>query len=233
MWNRKSILFLCILVWFVSPPTALCQNAKNALINPVEIHISPDSTGVRVTSIPLSPQPVKRRLPDTVSMQITSDGEPLTATFLNPGLPTRCWVRYSFSGTCWNWRIRKPGNYAGKILTCSINSNVCVLIDFRQFDRLRRTDGSNEYLDAYYALSDPNTNIQNLNWISPSVLNGHDLNIPQSPNQPYWWALWQEIGVIDQTTSADYKDNAVIAIKLNNQGVWLDASEIQNPLSDK
>ncbi len=230
MWNRKRIIFLCIMLWFVFPATTLCQNVQ---MNPVEIHIYPDSTGVRVTSIPLSPQPIKSHLPDTASMQISSDGEPVMLPFFSPEPSTRCWLRYSFSGTCWNWRIRKPGKYGGKILTCSIKSNVCVIIDFRQFDRLRRTNGSDEYLDASYALSDPNTSIENLNWMSPAQLNGQNLNIPQSPNQWYWWALWQEIGVIDQTTSADYKDNAVITIKLHNQGVWVDGSPIQNPLSDK
>lgn len=230
MWNRKSILFLCLLLWFVFPSTALCQSAQ---INPVEIHISPDSTGVRVTSIPLSPQPIKSRLPDTTSMQTTSDGETLALPFFSSGLPTRCWVRCSFSGTCWNWRIRKPGNYAGKILTGSIQSNICVLMDFRNFDRLRRTGGSDERLDTYYALSAPDASIENLNWMSPAQLNAHDLDFPQPPTQPALWALWQEIGVTAQNTSADYRNNAVIAIKLNNQGVWVDSSEIQNPLSDK
>ena len=230
MWNSKRVVFLCLMLWFVFPATAFCQNSK---ISPVTIHISPDSTGVRVTSIPLSAQPIRNRLPDTTSMQISSDVEPLILPFFSPVPSTRCWVQYNFSGTCWNWRIRKPGNYAGKILTCSIQSIICVQIDFRQFDRLRRTNGSDEYLDAYYALSNPNTKIENLNWMSPDQLNGHDLNIPQSPNRPYMWALWQKIGVIDQTTSADYKDNAVIAIKLNNQGVWVDSSETQNLLIGK
>lgn len=233
MWNRKSILFLCLLLWFVFPSTALCQGSQ---INPVKIYISPDSTGVRVTSIPLSPQPVKIRLPNADSMQTTSDGESLTLPFLSPEPPTRCWVRFSFSGTCWNWRIRKPGNYTGKILTGSIQSNLCVLIDFRNFDRLRRTGGSDERLDTYYALSAPDASIANLSWMSPSELNAHDLDFPQPPTQPAWWALWQEIGVSAQNTSADYRNNAVIGIKLHNQSVWVDSvdsSEIQNPLSDK
>jgi len=218
MWNRKSVLFLCLLLWFVSPSIALCQSGQ---INPVKIYLTPDSTGVRVTSVPPSLHPA-HIVPSRIDRgKNTSGDQPTQGSILAPTSDAQ-WVSLHVSGTQWDWRARKPGTYAGKVLVGSIQSNGEVLIDFWGFGKLENPNGADNALETYYAVAPPTARIDDLGWMDPDQLNAFDMRLNQSDPVSATWALWQRIVVGNSAPASEFEGKATISIKLQNLAPFVD-----------
>jgi hypothetical protein len=219
MWSRLSALLSCVLLLLVSCPHAFCQTQQG---KPIKGFLSVDSTGIQTTQVSTSMEPVRIGLSGSEPKMGTSGGETAPGSIQLKTLSKCHWVRFHFSGTRWKWLVRKPGSYAAKTLTGCIRSNGEILVDFCRFNRLRCSDGSEDFLETYYAISSPNFGIGELTWMTPNELNNYQMHLGGSPIVPYLWALWQKI-VVDKTAkAAEFQDKGIISIKLLNNGIWIE-----------
>lgn len=230
MRYRKIILFLCILPWFVSTSTTFCQTSQ----------------AVRVRGFYANDSLKVRAYQDTVFLHSAGIGSPGIVPGKSAGVgvqvqpsvipldPNKCqWIRFHFSGTCWNWFIRKPGTYSGQVLVGSIQSNGKVLVEFKRFNNLECTDGSGGHLQTFYAVSSPSCNIGDLSWKNPDQFNAYCIHFNKPPLVPALWALWQKLLVGNSTHSAEFKDDGTICIQLLNNDIWIDGLNIEQFLLDQ
>ena len=222
MWHRKRIhLFLSILILLIFKSSVFCQSTQ---LTPIKGFLSADSASVKAGQVSRIGQPVGIGLSRDNSRRIMPSREPLqTGHPLDISPPDCQWVRFHFSGTCWNWFIRKPGTYGGQVLTSSIQSNGKVLMEFKRFNKLLCTDGSGEQMETFYAVSPLSSNINDLTWMSLDQLNNYCMHFNPPPLVPVPWALWQKVVVGNSAPSAEFKDDGTICIQLINNDVWIDS----------
>jgi hypothetical protein len=214
---RKSLLPLCILLLLLSCPYAFGQ-LRTA--TPIRGILSVDSAGVKTTQFSGFEDPTRIGV---------SGPEPVTQPFgagYAPGYnnsPKCQWVRYHFSGTQWQWFIRKPGCYAAKSLDACVESNGRVCIDFGGFAKLRACDNSGDQLDIYYGVSAPNCQVGGVNWMNCNQMNNYYIALFGYSYVSYSWALWQKICVEQCDNAAEYEDKGYIVIDLLNIYPWVES----------
>jgi hypothetical protein len=218
MWRRKSLLFWCTLLLLITSSSVFCQTHQPA---PIKASLSADSLGVRATQITKARHPARIGVPSVGLERTMTPSQLLQGPLLAPEAESQ-WVKLHFSGTAWNWYMRKPGTYAGEILTGSVESNGKVSVGFERFNELRCTDGSGQSLDTYYAISPPGHTIGKLKWIEPYELNAFDLYFEGVPVVPAGWALWQKVVVENSAPAAEFQDGAFISVSLLNQSEWIE-----------
>ncbi len=181
-----------------------------------------DSAGVRTIQISPYMDPIRIGLSGDLPETTAAGGQVAPGYVPSP----KCqWVRFHFSDTKWQWLLRKPGNYAAKVISGWVQSNGLVLVAFRDFGRLRCTDGSGECLETYYAVSPPAYGIEQLTWMTPQQLNTHYMYV-HPPTVPYAWALWQKIFVDVSNRAAEFSDDAFVTINLVHNEIWIETQEV-------
>jgi hypothetical protein len=227
MWSRKSMLMWTVLLLLVYSPSALCESQQRA---PIKGVLTVDSTGVSTTQISTSKESSRIGLSRFRTTQSTAGGYIAPNYILPVTEDDSQWVSCSFSGTEWSWFVRKPGSYAAKALSVTIESNGGVLIDFENFDQLLCTDGSGEVLETRYAVSPPTSVIEDLTWMTPQELNNYQMHFDDPPLVQTTWVLWQKITVDNSTKAAEFEDQVKICFVLLNNFTWMESVEIdQNP----
>jgi len=221
MWHRKTILFLCILLFFSPFSETLSQSGQ---VVPIKAFLSADSAGVKAGQTPRPISPGRNGVPIIRLEKSTSGRDILRGPALSPTSESQ-WVRLRLSGTELEWLMRKPGTYAGKVLVGSIESNGEVSVRFQLFGELLLADGSKKRLKTYYAISAPTSGIGQVTWINPDELNNYNLHFDEHPIVPATWALWQKIEVGDSAPSAEYEDQGIISIELLNNDTWIEPTE--------
>lgn len=222
MWSRKSMLIWCILLLLLFYPVEFCQAQRSA---PIKGYLSVDSTGVRTTQISTSMESARIGL-SSPRLSTSRPGGYIAPDYSLPvALQEVQWVIFHFSASEWTWFVRKPGEYASKVLTGSIESNGGVLVDFENFDPLLCTDGSGQVLETHYAVAPVVYQAGDLTWMTPQELNSYQINLDEPPIVPATWALWQRVVVDNSAKAAEFEDDGFISILLLNNLVWIEIKE--------
>ncbi|EQB64113.1 MAG: hypothetical protein RBG1_1C00001G1692 [candidate division Zixibacteria bacterium RBG-1] len=138
------------------------------------------------------------------------------------------WVRWSITGTRWDWFVRKPGCYAADCIGFTIASNYDVDILYAGFDDLlyQGTGGVTLTIPVWYAtwnLGTPPPPASD-EWIPAALMNGKDILIPDSEqlHQGLSAKLWNKICVQQSNSACEYEDDAVVVIELKRIKPWID-----------
>lgn len=142
------------------------------------------------------------------------------------------WIEWNFSGTRWDWFVRKPGNYAADCLTFVIKSNQAVTIDFHSFADLEAEDpkpDQDRFIEIFYCF-DPPGGVPPLKtnpiWIPAADLN-LDVNwfyIDDSPalHEGMQFKFWNYIHVEECNSACEYQNDAFVTLTLECQKDWID-----------
>jgi hypothetical protein len=215
----KRVVHPFILFLLLFPCVVFCQTPQAVRVRGF---YASDSLRAKAYQAPVPLSPSRISLPGLVPDRTADVGTPV-----QPSNDPKCqWIRFHFSGTSWNWFVRKPGTYGGQVLVGSIQSNGKVLMEFERFNKLLCTDGSCEQVETFYAVSPPNSNISDLNWMDPDQLNAYCMHFTRPPLVPVPWALWQKVVVENCTRAAEFKDDGTICIQLLNNHTWIDGVSI-------
>jgi hypothetical protein len=145
------------------------------------------------------------------------------------------WIEWDFSGTRWDWFVRKPGNYAANCMTWWISSNQEVTIDFHEFGPLVAVDpkipDQDMEIEIYYCF-DPPGGVPPLKtdpiWIPAPALNDEDnwFHIEDSYDFHYgtFFKFWNYIHVERCNSACEYQDDAWVTLTLECQKPWIDRS---------
>ena len=227
---RGSILLLLSnLLLFIFSSSVFPQTDKTAFIKKSILADSIESKAIKsqLARPPLQLHPSLIHLDTNAFSEAKRRGE----IQLSPS--NAQWVSFHLSSTQWDWCIRMPGTYAGRVLVGSIQSNGKVLLYFEGFGDLDNSHSSEYPLEIYYALADPVTPIEELRWMKPTELNAFGLGSDPTSIAPVTWTLWQKILVKEYTPASEFSDNAVISIQLPNNSPWMEIENFKQEVSDK
>src|SRR3990172_12826519 len=136
------------------------------------------------------------------------------------------WVRWSITGTRWDWFVRKPGCYAADCIGFTIASNYSVDILYSGFDDLvyQDTGGGTLTIPVWYAVWGLGTPPPDSLWIPAASLNGLDIFIPDSKDLHYGIShkLWNKICTVPSNSASEYEDDAWVVIELKKIKIWID-----------
>lgn len=139
------------------------------------------------------------------------------------------WMSYKFSGTHWEWYVRKPGDYFADCIQFMLASNGDVGINFSGFGDLEYEEGLeysvNPYITTFYtavAGKDPNELPCPESWVPAGELNG-DHVVPDSRelHDGYYYRLWNRIVVEPCNSASTYSNSGTITFTLLNQKDWI------------
>jgi hypothetical protein len=144
------------------------------------------------------------------------------------------WIEWDFTGTRWDWFVRKPGNYAANCLTWWISSNQEVVVDFRGFGPL--VPESLKYvgqppIDIWYTF-DPPVPLPpkgDPRWISATALNDslNWFHIPDSQvfHEGKFFKFWNYIHVVRCNSACEYQNDGFVSLTLQCQKPWIDRTD--------
>lgn len=136
------------------------------------------------------------------------------------------WLWFDVSGTRWDWRIMKPGTYAGDCITFQICSNGDVGVNYEGFADLyspTTPKGCKNTIDTWYGFGTPFDPGNPANWVRAGDLNGDDDIIRQiCPGHCLTTKLWTKVQVDTCNSACEYEDTALITLTLLNQKCWVD-----------
>lgn len=128
------------------------------------------------------------------------------------------WIEFSISGIRYDWRVRKPGTYAGNSLTATLKSNGDLELDFEGFGNLV---GATDEIPIWYAYGEGPPG--GLNWVTAADLNGSCLiDDSEGLHSGYSFKLWNKIEVVECDSACEYEDEAKITLVLMNAKTWID-----------
>jgi hypothetical protein len=142
------------------------------------------------------------------------------------------WCNWTMSGTRWDWRVRKPGCYAGDCITATVKSNQHVLVDYHDFNDLHSESISvNPDIPIFYYSgpegATPPPNGSNL-WTRAARMNDpaewDTLFDSQELHNGIQIKLWNMICVVNCNSACEYQDHASISLQLLCQKPWIDRS---------
>lgn len=133
------------------------------------------------------------------------------------------WVDWSISGTRYDWKIRKPGEYAANSLTATLASNGDVGIQFDGFGNLYSADSMNKEIETWYAYGDGLPPVEDERWIPASALYELRALVEDSDrlHGGLDWKLWNKIKVVECNSACEYENIATITLVLDNQKIWI------------
>ena len=143
------------------------------------------------------------------------------------------WLEWDFTGTRWDWFVRKPGNYAANCLTWWLSSNQEVVMDFRNFGPLIAVDpkipDQDMEIEIYYCF-DPPGGLPPLKtsdlWIPAPAMNLEEnwLHIYDSYDLHYGWfvKIWNYIHVERCNSACEYENDSFISLTLECQKPWIE-----------
>ncbi len=140
------------------------------------------------------------------------------------------WLDWTMSGTRWDWRVRKPGFYAGDCITATIKSNQNVLVDYHDFNDLHAESVSvNPDIPIWYHVSTLGAQLPPVG--SNLWTRAADMNNPAEWDT-IWdsaalhggiqFKLWNMINVVNCNSACEYQDHGSISLKLLCQKPWID-----------
>lgn len=147
------------------------------------------------------------------------------------------WLEWDFTGTRWDWFVRKPGNYAANCLTWWLSSNQEVVMDFLGFGPLVAVDPkpdseTDKEIEIFYGFDPPaplplKDNIDF--WIPAADMNleANFYHILDSPDLHVGWfvKIWNYIHVERCNSACEYENNAFISLTLECQKDWIDRTD--------
>lgn len=157
----------------------------------------------------------------------------LTESNINNWLQNQEPTDFSFevylSATEWDWRIRKTGVFCSEVMSCSVNTNHDLLVDFEGFANFTNID-SNTQINTSYAISQlipppPNSGY----WISASDLNAADFIIPAHENKT--WNLWCRLDVTNNILPLEYENQPTITFMVPGVIDWFESEITSVPMS--
>ena len=141
------------------------------------------------------------------------------------------WIKWSMSGTRWDWRVRKPGKYGADCITATVQSNQNVLVDYHDFNDLQAESTSvNPTIPIWYYVSELGANLPAPD--DPAWTRSYDLNVVAEWDTLYdsealhnglQFKLWNMIEVVNCNSACEYQDHATISLKLLCQKPWIDS----------
>ncbi len=135
------------------------------------------------------------------------------------------WIKFSITGTRWDWRIMKPGTYAGDCITFTIWSNGDVGVDYEGFEDLYSPTSVTPYIPTWYAYGASIYDIENAGaWVRAADLNNDDDIIEDSQDLHFGWTtkLWTKVQIDSCHSACEYHDDATVTLTLLNQKCWVD-----------
>ncbi|MGQ9603539.1 MAG: hypothetical protein ACUVUU_04950 [bacterium] len=133
------------------------------------------------------------------------------------------WIKFSLTGTRWDWRVMKPGTYAGDCVTFIVCSNGDVGVDYDGFDDLYSPNACEQTIDTWYGYGASIYDVDRIGWVRAPDLNNEDDIIPeQCPGHCFTTKLWTKIQVDSCNTACEYHDDATVTLVLRNQKTWVD-----------
>lgn len=134
------------------------------------------------------------------------------------------WVDWSISGTRYDWRVRKPGEYAANSLTAFIQSNSDVEVDFEGFEDLQYqgdvAPGAEGKIETWYAYGEGGPG--GVKWIPAPAMNRAEVPDSGDLHAGISWKLWNKIKVVECNSACEYQDDAIITLVLKNLKCWID-----------
>lgn len=138
------------------------------------------------------------------------------------------WIKFTVTGTRWDWRIMKPGTYAGDCITFEICSNGDVGVDYEGFDDLySATSNCDNTIMTWYAWGRSLGDIEQRNgWVRAPDLNDDDDIIEEVCENSHCWQtkLWTKVQVDSCNSACEYHDDATVKLCLINQKCWVDSA---------
>jgi len=152
-------------------------------------------------------------------------GGPNCELILVPGVvdcPFVPCVEWSLDATEFDFYIRKPGSFASRLATMTVEANTQVNITFESFGDLIPVQASeSDPIAAFYATAPAEqTNPPEL-FLAPVAFNQQVLIIP-GDDEPHQFSLWSKIITERATTACEYHDAATITLTLENHEPWID-----------
>jgi hypothetical protein len=141
------------------------------------------------------------------------------------------WIRWSMTGTRWDWYVRKPGHYAADCISGTIASNQNVLVNYEDFgdliaeDTAKAIDDTIEVWYAVWAAGAPPP-IGDEAWRRSYMLNDpaewDTVFDSQALHNGITFKLWNRIYVSNCNSACEYQDHAYISLYLCCQKPWID-----------
>jgi hypothetical protein len=218
--NGFAMLF-CVLVLLVPYSSAFGQVPHPA---PIKGYISADSAGVKAGRVVPSRMGNSLNHLPGVGLEATAVR---TDTWRGPFLSSeeeKQWASFHFSGTQWEWNVRRPGEYAAQSLTGTVSSNADIMIVFSGFEDLVCSNPNSENVEALYGAYVGTREVDQVAWVTAQDFNGRTLLIqrPPGPPAPVPWCLWNRINVKAGNSAEEYADEAVITFLLKVNTTWTD-----------
>jgi hypothetical protein len=134
------------------------------------------------------------------------------------------WIWFNITGTRWDWRIMKPGTYAGDCITFQLCSNGPVAVNYEGFEDLYSATACDTTITTWYGYGPSIYDVDRLGWVRAPDLNGDDDVIAEvCPGHCTTFKLWSKVQVDTCNTACEYHDDAKITLCLRNQKCWVDA----------
>jgi hypothetical protein len=219
MRHWKGILSsFCLLLLFIFSSKGFCQRVQTA---PVKGLFPADSvdTGAPKGEVPLHPAHLHPSLIERLKNQFEdhrAEG-PIRSSAADSQ-----WVSFHLSATQWEWKIRRPGEYAAQSIVGSITGNVDILINFSGFEDLTSSNSPTQNVETYYGVSIGIQSVEEVDWVRASDFNARSLLINQNPTTPTTWTLWNKVCLRPGNSAFEYSDDAVITFVMQNSNPWID-----------
>lgn len=135
------------------------------------------------------------------------------------------WISYAFTGTRWDWQIRKPGTFSANCISFVIQSNDDVNVAFDGFADLAplvHTDAP--AIPVWYNYGNFGGGKPPVDgWIRATDLNDADFTFSYDQIKNGFTAkLWNKIQIDPTTRADDYEDSGTITITLTDVKYFID-----------
>ncbi|HUU46529.1 MAG TPA: hypothetical protein VM118_12430 [Acidobacteriota bacterium] len=131
-------------------------------------------------------------------------------------------VEWSIDGSAFDYYVKKPGAYSGRMSTMTVKANMPVTVNFESFGDLIGVGMT--WIEAFYATAPADQTVPSMPFLPPAEFNQQVLNIP-GDNEYHAFSLWSKIMVRTDATACEYHDEAIIQLVLENQKTWIDLGE--------
>lgn len=131
-------------------------------------------------------------------------------------------VDWSLDASEFDFYIRKPGIFASRLATMTVEANTQVNITFESFGDLVPVQASeSDPIAAFYATAPAEQPNPPALFLVPADFNQQVLIIP-GDDEPHQFSLWSKIVNEIATTACEYHDAATITLTLENHEPWID-----------
>ncbi|MGE5623708.1 MAG: hypothetical protein ACM3UP_01635, partial [Methanocella sp.] len=117
------------------------------------------------------------------------------------------YMRITFNATQYDWKIRRPGDFAAEPIEFSVASNRQVAVTFRQFGDLESTSGEGRPIPTSYGFGLTLVDADRDGWIRACDLNARRLMTSEAQvGGTARWLLWPRLEVAVDTRATEYRN---------------------------